>query len=326
MAKQIPIIAIIGKPNVGKSTFFNKVVGEKRAVVEDFLGVTRDRNYAFVDSYEFPFHLVDTGGIEMDKSVELSGEIVEQVKAAMAEADVILAMFDGNSPVQENDHELMKLLRGSTKPIVYCVNKCDGKEQVGKVAEYYELGVAELHDLSALHGHGVINLLGDVMRAIPDYKALVEAENSRQEEIEKELEFSESQVEPETILNVVEEPEIKKPAPQKMERPEQVLLTGEEEDEEPVFAPVSFSGEDEQGLIKELGRKTAEYEEGKFAVRMPDVDSGPGSEISFKIPENIKVCLVGRPNVGKSTLLNTCLLYTSPSPRDATLSRMPSSA
>ncbi|MCB0360204.1 MAG: 50S ribosome-binding GTPase, partial [Bdellovibrionales bacterium] len=159
MALRTPIIAIVGRPNVGKSTLFNRIVGAELAVVEDFEGVTRDRNYALVDDrYPVPFYVVDTGGFEADADDAIGRSIVEQARIAVTEADIILCLFDGAAGLQPGDRDVVAYLRQSgaasaeQKTVVFVVNKCDGKEQDTRMLDFYELGVDPLVDISALHG------------------------------------------------------------------------------------------------------------------------------------------------------------------------------
>jgi len=119
MAYKPPIIAIIGRPNVGKSTLFNRALGEQRAVVEDEPGVTRDRNYAFVEKQHLPFLLVDTGGIELGTGGVIEEQVVQQATLALEEADVVLVMFDGNEGVRPGDSEVVALANTRSRPIFW---------------------------------------------------------------------------------------------------------------------------------------------------------------------------------------------------------------
>lgn len=322
MALKTPVIAIIGKPNVGKSTLFNRLVGHKKAVVEDFPGVTRDRNYAYVERYDFPFVLVDTGGIDSTTGAELADEVFEQVRSAVVEADALIAMFDGNAPLTDDDRRVMKFLRACDQPVLYCVNKCDGKEQISKMAEYYKLGVNELHDISALHGQGVTGFLSEVLTALPNYKALVQSENSRQEHL-AEVEKLEKAAKAEELVNQPPvEPEKKGP-PEKRKAQPQTLLTGDEENSVELQFEEVLKAEDpaeEQALLKKLSYQTSQAKPEEDLGLLEDLDyTSPGRSQSkdsgaelkdtfqTSLPKKIALAIVGRPNVGKSTLLNTLL-------------------
>ncbi len=302
MAARVPVIAIVGRPNVGKSTLFNRIVGEKKAVVEDREGVTRDRNYAFVVDYDFPFHLVDTGGIEIDESRELAGEVKEQAVLAIEEADLVLALFDGDAPVHPDDEAVVKLLRKHDKPVIYIVNKCDGKEQVIKTAEYYCLGLDELIDISALHGHGVLSLMGEALSRLPDSELLAASAESRRKH-EEELLSKVEELEP---LDIEEEEEPEPSRPVKKKR-SFAFISEESERAEiehsfaPVFDPESNEDEGEYGKANRLRDHKFSVIDGGKSDQVPDSSEEESEAVEL---ENIAVAIVGRPNVGKSTFLN----------------------
>lgn len=161
------IIAIVGRPNVGKSTLFNRIVGERRAIVDDMPGVTRDRNYAVVDRYEKPFVLVDTGGFEPEATDRMLQQMREQSLLAMEEADLILFLMDARQGLTPADIEVANMLRRVDKPVLYVVNKVDGERVENEAAEFYALGVDNLHTVSAAHNRGIHDLLDDVMELLP---------------------------------------------------------------------------------------------------------------------------------------------------------------
>ena len=163
-----PIVAIVGRPNVGKSTLFNRLLGERRAIVEDFPGVTRDRNYAEVKRYDRPFTLIDTGGFEPVSEDRLLIQMREQSQLAIEEADIILFVMDGREGVTPADHEVCKMLRRIEKPVLYVINKVDGDKQEDEVVEFYDLGIDELLTISAEHGRGVGVLVDQVLGFLPD--------------------------------------------------------------------------------------------------------------------------------------------------------------
>ena len=171
-----PIVAIVGRPNVGKSTLFNRLLGERRAIVEDFPGVTRDRNYAEVKRYDRPFTLIDTGGFEPVSEDRLLIQMREQSQLAIEEADIILFVMDGREGVTPADHEVCKMLRRIEKPVLYVINKVDGDKQEDEVVEFYDLGIDELLTISAEHGRGVGVLVDQILGFLPAGDDLQEVE------------------------------------------------------------------------------------------------------------------------------------------------------
>ena len=162
-----PIIAIVGRPNVGKSTLFNRIAGGKKAIVWDEPGVTRDRNYADVEWEESTFTLIDTGGFEPVSKDRLFIQMREQCQLAMEEADVILFTMDGKEGLTSSDKEIANILRKLNKPVFYIVNKIDGPKHEERVLEFYGLGVETIHSISAEHGYGVRGLMDQVTKALP---------------------------------------------------------------------------------------------------------------------------------------------------------------
>lgn len=171
MAK--PIVAIVGRPNVGKSALFNRLIGERVAIVEDEPGTTRDRVYGTTDWRGMEFTLVDTGGLQDEEEIEAStvAEIArrtrDQARSAIAEADVIVFMVDSKSGLTAGDHEVADLLRRTDKPTILGANKADNLERRDSVYEFYELGLGEPIALSALHGTGSGDLLDAIVEALP---------------------------------------------------------------------------------------------------------------------------------------------------------------
>ncbi len=162
------IIAIVGRPNVVKSTLFNRISKSTQALVDGLPGVTRDRNYATVVWDEKSFTVVDTGGfISKDDSL-FDHSIREQIFHALEEADVILFVGDGKMGLHPEDPALFDILRRSSKPLFLSVNKIDGPEQRGHLADFYALGVQHIYPISAAHGFGVGDLLSDIVGIIPE--------------------------------------------------------------------------------------------------------------------------------------------------------------
>jgi len=163
----MPIVAIVGRPNVGKSTLFNRIAGARNAIVDDFPGVTRDRNYAQVNREGKSFTLVDTAGFIAAGETPLEEQAKEQILLALDEADIILFVADAKTGLHPEDSELTDLLRRTSKPVFFVVNKIDGSEQRRHTAEFYELGVERLYPVSAAHGYGIDSLLDHLTREIP---------------------------------------------------------------------------------------------------------------------------------------------------------------
>ncbi|ALC16706.1 ribosome-associated GTPase EngA [Desulfuromonas soudanensis] len=164
----MPVVAIVGRPNVGKSTLFNRILGQRKAIVEDFPGVTRDRNYAEVTRYEKPFTLIDTGGFEPVTEERMLVQMREQSQLAIEEADIILFVADGKEGLTPSDVEVAQMLRRVDKPILYVVNKVDGDAQEVGATEFYALGVETIHTISAEHGRGVPDLIDDILALLPE--------------------------------------------------------------------------------------------------------------------------------------------------------------
>ena len=164
-----PIVAVVGRPNVGKSTLVNRISQKKDAIVHESRGVTRDRSYHEADWNGRHFTLVDTGGIETGKSDDaFSGRIREQAEAACQEADAIIFVVDATTGVTEEDETVARILRRTKKPTFLVVNKLDNPSDEKTIWDFYSLGVGEPMPLSAAHGHGTGDLLDEVVTALPE--------------------------------------------------------------------------------------------------------------------------------------------------------------
>lgn len=168
----MPVVAIVGRPNVGKSTLFNRILGQRKALVEDFPGVTRDRNYAQVNRFAKPFMLIDTGGFEPVSEERLLVQMREQSQLAVEEADLILLVMDGLHGLTPSDEEVVDMLRRVDKPVLFVANKVDGPKQELNLGDFYSLGVEQLYDVSAEHGRGVSELIDAVLEQLPEVKAV----------------------------------------------------------------------------------------------------------------------------------------------------------
>ncbi len=167
MAK--PVVAIVGRPNVGKSALFNKLIGQRLSIVEDLPGVTRDRIYGECEWKNRHFTLIDTGGIETDTKDVLLSQMRSQAQLAIETADVIIMVADVRSGVTATDENIADLLLKSGRPVVLCVNKCDSLGDVpADFYEFYNLGLSDLFAVSSVHGHGTGDLLDKVLEYLPE--------------------------------------------------------------------------------------------------------------------------------------------------------------
>lgn len=164
-----PIVAIVGRPNVGKSTLFNRISGTRKAIVDDMPGVTRDRNYLDVTWDDHTFTMIDTGGFEPEAKEGLLAQMREQAMLAVEEADLIVFLADGKEGLMPADYEVADLLRRSTKPLVFAVNKIDSKKRMEGLYDFYSLGLPEPIPISAEHGTGTDDLMDKILSLIPKY-------------------------------------------------------------------------------------------------------------------------------------------------------------
>lgn len=164
-----PVLAIIGRPNVGKSTFFNKIIGERRAIVEDTPGVTRDRIYAETEWNGKPFAIIDTGGIEPNSEDPILSQMREQAVMAMEMSDVILFMVDGKDGITTADSEVASMLRRTGKPVILVVNKVDNmRKGSDNLYDFYELGLGNPVPISSINMLNFGDLLDDIVASFPD--------------------------------------------------------------------------------------------------------------------------------------------------------------
>jgi GTP-binding protein len=238
--KRLPVVAIVGRPNVGKSSLFNRLLGKKVAIIDDTAGVTRDRVVQEADIDGYRVLLVDTGGVDTTgKSHEFAKETTEQAKRAMEEADVIVFVVDGKEGVTPLDEEVARILRKWEKPVIVAVNKVDEPYMEDVIYEFYKLGFDELIPVSAIHKIGIPTLKEKIVEKLPEELK----EKAREEFLKAE----------------------------RREKAEK-LISGEATEE-----------------LRELSES---------------LEKGEEYTLEEEEKEPIKVAIVGRPNMGKSTLLN----------------------
>ena len=172
-------VALVGRPNVGKSTLFNKLVGKKISIIDDMPGVTRDRIYSEVEYGKYKFNLIDTGGIDVSKEI-FNDEIKVQVEIAIDESDVIVFLVDGIEGLNKNDYEVRDMLRRSGKRVIVAINKTDNKESLKNKYDFYELGFDEYIEISGEHNRGIIELLDSITKDFNEYH----------EDVDKRVKFS----------------------------------------------------------------------------------------------------------------------------------------
>ncbi len=253
-AAGIPVVAIVGRPNVGKSTLFNRIVGGRHAIVEDRARTTRDRLYGDAEWNGRRFIVVDTGGLEVDPDDPIEAKVQEQARLAIREADVILLVVDAASGMTPSDLEAAELLRRATAPVIVAVNKADNDRRELEGAEFHSLGWDETYFISASHGRGTGDLLDAIVWALPP-------------ETEEELARKAREVEAESWADEV--------AAGKLEP----------------FVVQDPEADDEDETLDDDAAEAARWDAAMAA------EDGEPAAIAF----------VGRPNVGKSSLVNALL-------------------
>lgn len=252
----IPVVAIVGRPNVGKSTLFNRFLGQRSAIVEDRARTTRDRLYGDSEWNGRRFVIVDTGGLELDPDDPIEARVQEQARLAIAEADVILFIVDAISGLTAADLEAADILRRANAPVIVAVNKADNEKRELEGAEFHSLGWEETYTISATHGRGTGDLLDAIVWALPPESEAELARKAREAEAESWADdVAAGRLEP--------------------------FVVGDPEADE----AGDGAGDDEDA-------ETRRWD----AAMAADADGEPAA-----------IAFVGRPNVGKSSLLNALL-------------------
>ena len=172
----LPKIAIVGRPNVGKSSLFNRIIGARKSIVESSSGTTRDRLHADIRWKGKDFTIIDTGGFEADGRGDMAGLVLKQIRSGVEEADIIFFVTDAIAGIAPQDRELSSMLRKTSKRIYLIVNKVDNESDTGKALEFFELGLGEPYAVSAMHGRGIERLCNDLVKGIEKHAAINGAE------------------------------------------------------------------------------------------------------------------------------------------------------
>ena len=167
-----PVIALVGRPNVGKSTLFNRLTKTRDAIVADFAGLTRDRHYGNGKLGPHEFIVIDTGGFEPDATSGIFKEMAKQTRQAVAEADIVVFVVDARAGLSSQDHEIGKYLRKLGKPCVLVANKAEGLTAGAQLVEFFELGLGEVFPVSAAHGQGIRQLVDLALARLPAIEVL----------------------------------------------------------------------------------------------------------------------------------------------------------
>ena len=173
-----PVIALVGRPNVGKSTLFNRLTRSRAALVADYPGLTRDRHYGEGRMGDRPFLVIDTGGFEPVVKEGVLQEMAKQTKQAVAEADVVVFIVDGRQGITPHDKAITDYLRRCDRPVILAVNKAEGMKYTAVVADFYELGLGDPLVISSAHGDGVYTLLDEALKKVPESMPQADEETS----------------------------------------------------------------------------------------------------------------------------------------------------
>ena len=265
----LPVVAIVGRPNVGKSTLFNRIIGARVAIVEDRARTTRDRMYGDAEWNGRRFIVVDTGGLEIDPDDPIEAKVQVQARLAIAEADIIVFVVDSIAGLTPADQEASELLRMAKVPLFVAANKADNPKRELDAAEFWSLGWEQTHPIAANHGRGVADLLDELVRAFPPESDAEVARKARADEAD-------------TFATEVASGSL---------RPYIVGEAGDDADGE----PDGDGDEDEAEAAAELTGTHAEAARWDAMLAASSDDAPPA------------FAFVGRPNVGKSSLLNALL-------------------
>jgi GTPase len=259
--KPAPLLAIVGRPNVGKSTLFNRIVGSRRAIVGDEPGITRDRLYGEAEWQGSHLRIVDTGGIVPEDKNLIPSEIFRQARVALDEAAAIVMVVDGRSELAAPDLELARLLHKANRPLFLAVNKVDSAKQSSLIDDFHRLGIKRMFPISAEHGRGIDDLLDAVIDVLPKSSTAEDAEIAKEKG--KTIEANENEGAPSLPRSVRQ----------------------------------GWDSTDDEATTTEPNENQTDGEDPATQDPAPDTEDQPSHEI--------KVAIIGHPNVGKSTLLNS---------------------
>ena len=284
-----PLVAIVGRPNVGKSTLFNRLTGSRRAIVGDEPGITRDRLYGNAEWRGREFRVVDTGGIVTDDKEFIPAEIFRQARVALDEAAAIVMVVDGRTEITAPDIELARHLNKTGKPLFLAVNKADSDKQFGIAGEFHRLGIRRVFPISAENGRGLDDLLDSILEVLPAAKSLTteDTEGTEEDQWSKNAPSMSSRRRNAPAKNVRGKNSPRKSAalpdvPEDIGGEDNLFKRSSDES---VADATGYSGEDRSDEDRDAGQRDEEGES--------ETDS-----------REIRVAIIGHPNVGKSTLLN----------------------
>jgi len=294
VANVLPVVAIVGRPNVGKSTLFNRIVGERTAIVEDRARTTRDRLYGDTDWNGRRFLLVDTGGLEKSPGDAIEAKVQDQARLAISEADVIVFVVDAAAGITPADLEAAELLRAAEAPLLVAVNKADNDKRELEAAEFYSMGWEETYPISAMHGRGVADLLDAIVWVLPPESAEEIARRERERDADV---WAKEQAAGRLSPIVVGEDDFADD-----EDDESDLADGDE-------TAARADGDHESGpepADRPLGARV------EATIAAADAELGAGRKWDAMIEAEaedapVAIAIVGRPNVGKSSLINALL-------------------
>ena len=297
VANVLPVVAIVGRPNVGKSTLFNRIVGERTAIVEDRARTTRDRLYGDADWNGRRFLLVDTGGLEKSPGDAIEAKVQDQARLAISEADVIVFVVDAAAGITPADLEAAELLRAARAPLLVAVNKADNDKRELEAAEFYSMGWEETYPISAMHGRGVADLLDAIVWVLPPESAEEIARRERERDADV---WAKEQAAGRLSPIVVGEDDFE-----------------DDEDDEPDLADGADGGAGAEGAegSEDGGPEPANRPLGarvEATIAAADTELGAGRKWDAMIEAEaedapVAIAIVGRPNVGKSSLINALL-------------------
>lgn len=275
-------VAIVGRPNVGKSTFFNRLLEERKAIVDDQSGVTRDRQYGVADWNGKSFNVIDTGGFVVGSDDVFEREIRKQVIIAMEEADLLVFVCDVTTGITDQDAEFGKLLRKGKKPVLLCVNKVDNSTRALDATEFYSLGFEHTFFVSSISGSGTGEILDALTGFIPADAVVADDVRYAIEHVDVEAEYEAYVAQMEGIDE-------------------------EDSEEEDAEESEDESSDDEHGGEEIADEEDVEEHDVDEEEILPEAATGESSSNDQKEQPVPKIAIIGQPNAGKSTLLNALI-------------------